>query len=169
MVVDILVAAASIPAAFPAQPIKTSSDSGEIIELHVDAGTISQIWIPDPVLIRHATGQTGTVWALMNISLEPEFKINTGSAADFSKRAIGSIFKAATHSELRRSWKRSKEAGYQFRLAYIRPGWPEAENLLSFDSERMTEVFEFAFEKTIQNEMWTDKIPPAYTMPDDTN
>lgn len=165
MIVDIIVAAASIPAAFPAQAIKTSSNTGDIVELHVDAGTIAQIWIPDPVLIRQATGRTGTVWALMNISIEPDFEISTGSAADLSKRAIGSIFKAAAHSELRRTQTRSGQAGFRFRLAYIRPGWPEADNLLSFEPERMKDVFEFARTRTIQNEMWTDKVPPAYTMP----
>lgn len=165
IIVEIIVAAASIPAAFPAQAIRTSSDTGDIIELHADAGTIAQVWIPDPVLIGQATGRTGAVWALMNISLEPDFKMGTGSAANSSKRAIGSIFKAATHSELRRSWSRSDQAGYQFRLAYIRPGWPEADNLLSFDAERMKEVFEFAWEKTVQKEMWIDNVPAAYTMP----
>lgn len=165
LIVDIIVAAASIPAAFPAQAIKTFSTNGEIVELHVDAGTIAQIWIPDPSLIRQATGKTGTIWALLNISLEPEFEISTGRAANVSKRTIGSIFKAATHSELRRSLDRSKQAGYQFRIAYIRPGWPEAKNLLSFSPERMKEVFEFARAKTVQNEMWINTIPPAYTMP----
>lgn len=164
-IVEIIVAAASIPAAFPAQPIRTSSNGKELIELHVDGGTISQIWIPDPVIVRKATGRSGSVWALMNISLEPEFKLSSGRAADLSKQAIGSVFKSAAYSEVAKAQARSAQAGYLFNLAYIRKGWPEAENVLSFDHVRMETVFDFAFEKSTSEQIWTRTIPPAYTSP----
>ncbi|MDV7143443.1 patatin-like phospholipase family protein [Tropicimonas sp. TH_r6] len=164
-IVDIIVAAASIPAAFPAQPIRTRSNGRELTELHVDAGTIAQVWIPDPVLVRNATGRAGTVWAVMNISLEPEFKLSSGRATDLSKQAIGSVFKSAAYSELTKAHARSRQAGYRFNLAYIREGWPEAENVLSFDPLRMEEVFEFAFDRTLNDEVWTGSIPAAYTTP----
>ncbi len=164
-IVEIIVAATSIPAAFPAQPIRTSSNGKELIELHVDGGTIAQIWIPDPVIVRNATGRSGSVWAVMNISLEPEFKLSSGRAADLSKQAIGSVFKSAAYSELTKAQARSAQAGYRFNLAYIRQGWPEAENVLSFDPAHMERVFEYAFEKTTSKQVWTRTIPPAYTSP----
>ncbi len=164
-IVEIIVAAASIPAAFRAQPIRTTSNGTELVEMHVDAGTIAQIWIPDPITVWNATGRSGTVWAVMNISLEPEFKLNSGRAADLSKQAIGSIFKSAAHSELRRAQARSRQAGYRFNLAYIREGWPEADNVLSFDPARMEEVFEVGFDRTTQGQVWTNTVPSAYTSP----
>ncbi len=158
----VIAASASIPGAFPAVRIVWPGGDGGFEELHVDGGTISQLWAPDPRRLRVAGARTGTVYAILNNALEPAFEVVESDTASVAAASASILLRAASQAELSLLEQQAHTAGFGFQLAYIRAGEPAAQSALDFDPERLREVFEAGRIAASDGAVWTNDVPRSY-------
>lgn len=152
----LLIASASVPAVFPAVPLNLPDGTQE---LHVDGGTVSQIWVPD---LRAVPGTPGTLFAILNNTLEPERRVLSPNPTTIARVAATTVIQSSAHADLSIAEFLAMQRGYDFRLAYIRPGWPVAKNALDFDPESLAPVFERGKSTASNDTVWLDAVPNAY-------
>ena len=163
LIQGIIVASASIPGAFPAVRLEWPGDAEEgFEELHVDGGTIAQIWMPDPRRLRALGAGSGHVYAILNNALEPEYDVVLSDTASVAAASASILFRAGSQAELSLAQAQARAAGYGFQLAYIRPGQPVSESALDFDPERLNEIFEAGRAVAADGSVWTNRVPRIY-------
>jgi hypothetical protein len=109
---DVLVASASIPAAFPPVLIDVQAGSQAFQELHSDGATANQVFtIPDSVLLSAISGRLPRVdkaalYVIINNALIPEFEVVPNSTFSVGSRALSTMIKADAQRHQRDLWLR---------------------------------------------------------------
>lgn len=105
--IDILLASAAIPAVFPPVRIDVMLDGEPRQELHVDGGTVAQIFFapPDIKLSRYEQRYLGrarshTLYLIRNGRLTPQYATTEETALGIARRSIETLIKYQTISDL---------------------------------------------------------------------
>jgi predicted acylesterase/phospholipase RssA len=158
----VIAASASIPGVFPPVRIRWPDAGGGFEGLHVDGGTIAQIWVPDPVLLRAAGARGGTVYAILNNRLEPTYEVISPDTASVASTSASILFRSGSHAELAFIRDRARIAGFRFRLAYIGPDDPASDSSLDFELETLTKVFNASRAAAVSQSVWRERLPQIY-------
>lgn len=148
LISDVLLASSAMPVVFPPVRIAVEVDGDSREELHVDGGTVAQVFFapPDIGLEKFERRNLGSVrsrhlYLVRNGRLEPQYKATEEGPLAIARRAMGTLVKYQAVSDLTRIGKQAAQAGARFSYASIPPGFLEAPKS-EFDRDYMRKLFE---------------------------
>jgi predicted acylesterase/phospholipase RssA len=166
LVRDILIASAAIPAAFPPMMIDVEVDGQHYQEMHVDGGTVTQVFLYPPSLkVRELAEAAGVqrerrVYIIRNARLEPEWSETPRRTLSIAGRAVSSLIATQGIGDLYRTYLNAQRDGIDFNLVFI-PRDFKRQSREAFDREYMQKLFDVGFETGRKGGCWT-KVPPAF-------
>lgn len=105
--IDILLASAAIPAVFPPVRIDVKLDGRLRQELHVDGGTVAQLFFAPPNIELHryerryfGRARTRTLYLIRNGRLTPQYAATEETALGIARRSIETLIKYQTIADL---------------------------------------------------------------------
>jgi predicted acylesterase/phospholipase RssA len=163
---DVLVASASIPAAFPPVMIDVTVDGRPHQEMHVDGAAKSQVFLfPTTLdLARHeavlGVQRDRAAYIVRNARLEPQWEDVPRRTLAIARRAIEAAVRSQGLSDLFRIHVVSMREGIDFNLAYIPTSFTE-DSTEAFDPEFMTQLFNAAYDMASApgGFPWSKEIP----------
>lgn len=168
---DVIVASASIPAAFPPVYIEVEADGETFEEMHVDGGVVAQVFlfgggfsILQEARQRHITPRPIDLYVIRNGMPDPAWKAIAPRLLPIASRSIDTLLKVSGLNDLMRMHAIAARDGMNFHLAYI-PGDLPIEPAEIFDREYMTRLFNLAYETARHGYPWRNQ-PPISLFPD---
>ncbi len=167
---SILIASAAIPGAFPPVMIDVEVNGAAYQEMHVDGGTISQVFIyPPSVNLGEAADTYGferdrVLYVIRNARLDEEWADVERRTFDIASRAIATLIQTQGVGDLYRIYLSSIRDEIDYNLAFI-PSSFDAEREEQFDTAYMNQLFDVGYQMALAGYPW-EKYPPGYN-PDD--
>jgi hypothetical protein len=165
----VLLASASIPGAFPPVMIDVDVDGVRYQEMHVDGGTVTQVFVYPPTLriADEAAARGGDrerrLYVIRNSQLEPDWTVVKRSTLPIAARAVSSLMATQGIGDIYRIYLLADRDAIDFNLAYI-PASFEAPKNGQFDQSYMRALFQRGHDMAVAGYPW-DKYPPGYTRP----
>jgi predicted acylesterase/phospholipase RssA len=168
LIVDVLLASASIPAIFPPVMIDVSIDGQTFQEMHVDGGTVAQAFMYPPSfsLRRFANRAPGAetrqpvVYIIRNGRFSrPEANIERHTLA-IAKQALATMTTASGVNDAYRMYLIAQRDGVAYNLASIEDDF-EVPYKGPFDQGYMRSLFDHGYNKMRGRSVW-QKVPPGY-------
>lgn len=170
LVHKILLASASIPAAFPPVYIEVEADGQRYDEMHVDGGTATQVFLFPGSLDWTELAEKlkvkgkSRVYVIRNSFLEPQWEaVDPPKLAPIAMRSISSLIRAQGIGDLYRIYFRAQRDGIDYNLAYI-PATFDEKPKEAFDPEYMQKLFDLGYELAKARYPW-EKVPPGIEPP----
>lgn len=147
---DVLIASASIPAAFPPVMIEVEADGARYQEMHVDGGVKAQVFLYPPSfgMAARAAGwdpdRRRTAYVIRNSRLTPEPQEVRRRTMAIAGRSISAMIHGQSLTDLARIYLTAKRDNVDFNLASI----PETFQMRPeehFDPVFMTELFQTGY------------------------
>ena len=159
---SILLASASIPGAFPPVMIDADSNGTRYQEMHVDGGTMAQVFFYPPSL---NVGQTGpkrqrTLYIIRNARLDVDWASTERRTMSIAARAIGSLTRTQGIGDLYRIYTTTQRDGIDFNLTYI-PVTFNTPHMEEFDTNYMRSLYAVGMNVAKSNYQW-QKVPPGF-------
>jgi hypothetical protein len=161
----ILLASASIPVAFPPVMFDVVAERKPYQEMHVDGGTVSQIFlVPPSVNPRVALEKIGyrravaSDYIICNSRLRPEWSEVERLTVPIAEKAVSTMISYNRIGDLRRMYSISQRAGASFNLAYIGDDF-QHEHKEDFDQAYMRALYNYAYEKAEKGYPWQHALP----------
>ncbi len=166
LVRDIMIASAAIPAAFPPVMIDVEVDGQHYQEMHVDGGTVTQVFLYPPSLkIKEVSEAAGLkrdrrVYIIRNARFEPEYVETQRRTLSIAGRAVSSLIATQGVGDLYRTYLNAQRDGIDYNLVAI-PDDFRLQPREVFDREYMQKLFDVGFEMGKKGGFWK-KTPPAF-------
>jgi hypothetical protein len=173
LIIDVLLASASIPAVFPPVMLDVTVDGAKHQEMHVDGGTVAQAFIYPPTFsIRGAAARLGvdekTLRARKRVAyvirngrfVRPEESVKLQTIA-IAKEALSTMTTSSGVNDTYRMYLLARRDGVDFNLASIREDFTVPYKG-PFDPSYMQSLFAYGYEKARAGYHW-QKVPPGYT------
>lgn len=165
----ILLASASIPGVFPPVMIDVEVDGVRHQEMHVDGGTIAQVFLYPPSFELAAQAATAgaqrkrSVYIIRNARLDPDWASVERKTMTIAARAIASLTQTQGVGDLYRIYLTTQRDEVDFNLAYIPPDFvvPHREE---FDTHYMRQLYARGKQLGQAGYRW-HKYPPGYAPP----
>jgi len=163
---QVLLASASVPAAFPPVLIEVEADGRVYDELHVDGGATAQVYIYpagidwEHVLQKLEVPDMPDLYVIRNSAFEPKYETVKNKILDITGRSVSSMIRTQGIGNLFKIYLMAKRDGLDYNLAYI-PGTFTEEPMEFFDPVYMKKLFDLAFEQAKDGYAW-EKVPPRY-------
>jgi predicted acylesterase/phospholipase RssA len=179
---DILIASASIPGAFPPVMIDVEVDGKRYQEMHVDGGTMAQVFVyPGSFQPRATAAQVKTqlsaegedsmvervarlaerdrtLYVIRNSKLAPEWSEVERRTLSIAGRAISSLIQTQGVGDLYQLYLITQRDGLNFKLAYIPDDFEHARNE-EFDKTYMNALFQVGYERAQKGYPWETSPP----------
>jgi hypothetical protein len=165
LVRDVIIASASIPAAFPPVMIDVEVDGEHYQEMHVDGGTSTQVFLYPPSLkVREMAEAAGVerdrrIYMIRNARLEPEWAETPRRTLSIAGRAVSSLIATQGVGDLYRTYVNAQRDGIDYNWVSI-PLAFKLQSREAFDREYMQKLFDVGFELGKEGGFWR-KTPPA--------
>jgi hypothetical protein len=163
----ILLASASIPAAFPPVMFDVEANGKPYQEMHVDGGAVSQAFLIPPSLnLRVARARAeyqrkGVVaYIIRNSRLTTEWSDVERLTLSIAQKAVSTMINYNGIGDLYRMYMVTQRAGASFNLAYIGDDF-NAEHKEDFDQAYMRALYHYAYEKAERGYPW-EHAPPGF-------
>ena len=169
LVVDVLVASASIPGVFPPVFIEVEAGGESYDEIHVDGGTSSQVFLyPASLDIRKLRkeldiGGQQRLFLIRNSHLQPRWKAVKPKLAEIAGRSLGTLIRNQGIGDLYRIYLAAQRDGIDYNLAII-PEDFKMESKEQFDPEYMSRLFDLGFRMAQGGYPWK-KEPVGFKPP----
>jgi predicted acylesterase/phospholipase RssA len=163
----ILLASASVPGAFPPQLIDVDVGGKHFQEMHVDGGTMAQVFLFPPSLTEAQVikdyGRTRVVYVIRNARLDADWASVERRTLPITARAVGSLMTTQGIGDLYRIYLTTQKDQMDFNLAYIPPTFnvPHKEE---FDPGYMQQLYAVGEQLGQAGYQW-QKYPPGYESP----
>jgi len=164
LIIDVLLASASIPGAFPPVFIQVERDGMTYDEIHVDGGAVQQAFVyPStidwPVILEKldARGRP-QLYIIRNSLLKPRWEPIEASIFTLTKTALASLIRTQGLGDLNRMYLVAQRDGADFHLAYI-PDSFEMEPHEPFDQAYMNGLYDLGQAMTKDGYPWAT-LPP---------
>ncbi|MCC6677737.1 MAG: patatin-like phospholipase family protein [Phycisphaerales bacterium] len=170
LVRKIMIASASIPGAFPPVLIDVKVDGVKYQEMHVDGGTMTQVFLYPPSLkLREEAAERGVMrerraYVIRNARLDPEWAEVDRSTMTIAGRAIESLIQTQGLGDLYRIYLNAQRDGIDFNLAFIPADFKELSKE-PFDPAYMTKLFDRGYQMMKKGYPW-EKSPPGFEAAD---
>jgi predicted patatin/cPLA2 family phospholipase len=167
---SILVASAAIPGAFPPVMFDVTVNGKAYQEMHVDGGTISQVFLyPPSINVEEASEKFGVqrerkLYVIRNARLDPEWASVERQIFGIASRAISTLIQNQGVGDLYQIFLTAQRDNIDYNLAFI-PSTFDAVHKEQFDTEYMNELFGLGVAMAKPGYPW-EKFPPGYN-PDD--
>ncbi len=167
LVRHILLASASIPAAFPPVMFDVEVNGKHYQEMHVDGGAVSQAFVVPPSLnLRKGREASGlrrrgvVVYIIRNSHLTTQWSDVEQLTLPIAGKAVSTLINYNGVGDLYREYLVTKRAGATFNLAYIGDEF-HAAHKAPFDQAYMRALYRFAYEKSAKGYPW-GHAPPGF-------
>jgi predicted patatin/cPLA2 family phospholipase len=167
LVRKILLASASIPAAFPPVLFDVEANGKHYQEMHVDGGAVSQSFLaPAKLDIRAALHDAGyqrpyaNLYVIRNGRLHTEWSDTDKLTFTIAQRSVSVLTNYSGVHDLYKMYMISRRANASFHLAYI-PDEYIIEHKYDFDPVYMSRLFNYAYDKAAHGYPW-DLGPPGF-------
>jgi hypothetical protein len=159
----ILLASASIPAAFPPQFFTVTAGGEEFQEMHCDGGVEAEVMLYENAIKPWTIGgqRERKVYIIRNQQVYPQWKYVKPQLKYIATRGIDSLTKSQGVGDLYRIYVYAQRDGIDYHLAYIPqnfPGKPKSE----FDPAYMNQLFDYAYNLAKAGYPWS-KYPPDFS------
>lgn len=155
----VLLASASIPGAFQPVMIDIEIDGVRHQEMHVDGGTVAQLFLYpgslDPSLLPGRSRQTAYI--IRNARLHPEHAEVERRTISIAGRAIGTMLQSSGYSDVVQAYFLTKRDDVDYNLEYIGADFKVARSGL-FDQAYMRALFDYGY--ATASRPW-HKAPPG--------
>lgn len=161
---SILLASASIPGAFPPVMIDVNLDGTKYQEMHVDGGTMTQVFLyPPSISAEGAVKRKRVLYIVRNARLNPDWASTVRRTMTIAMRAIDSLTTTQGIGDLYRIYATTERDGIDFNLTFIPPTFntPHREQ---FDTAYMQSLYNVGFEAAKAGYQW-QKYPPGFAAP----
>jgi predicted acylesterase/phospholipase RssA len=161
---DVLLASASIPGAFPPVPIVVEAGGERFLELHVDGGVTRSVTI-GPTGLADVLDMTAPfpirrrIFVIQNNTLAPPYQPVERTISGIAARTVSTLIRAQSAGDLTRIWVTAERAGAEFHLAFVPPGLGAA-SATDFDPETMRRLYDAAFAAARDGVDWL-RTPPG--------
>ncbi len=163
----ILLASASIPAAFPPVIFDVEANGRPYQEMHVDGGAVSQAFLVPPSLNTHAALERSgykrkdvVSYIIRNSRLTTEWTDVEQTTLPIAERAVSTMINYNGVGDLYRMYLVTQRAGASFNLAFITPDF-QAPHPEEFDPTFMRALYHYAYEKAERGYPW-EHAPPGF-------
>ena len=159
---SVLLASASIPGAFPPVMIDVNVGGTRHQEMHVDGGTMAQVFFYPPSLNLAKTGvqRQRTLYIIRNARLDADWASVERRTMSIAARAIGSLTRTQGIGDLYRIYTTTERDGIDFNLTYI-PRTFNTPHLQEFDTNYMKQLYDVGLQSAKAGYQW-DKYPPGF-------
>lgn len=162
----IMLASASIPAAFPPVMFDVEARGAPYQEMHVDGGAVSQAFLVPPSVNPHlAQAEAGyhrkiVAYIIRNSRLTTEWNDVERQTLSIGERAVSTMINYSGVSDFYRMYMVTRRANASFNLAYIGDDF-RADHKDDFDQSYMRALYRYAFDKAAKGYPWQD-APPGF-------
>jgi predicted acylesterase/phospholipase RssA len=162
----ILLASASIPAAFPPVMFEVEANGKSYEEMHVDGGAVSQAFLVPPSLnareIMEKSGYRRNVaaYVIRNSRLVTDWSDVDRQTLSIAEKAVSTLINYNGVGDLYRMYMVTQRAKASFNLAFIGSDF-NALHVTDFDPEYMRALYRFAYEKAARGYAW-EHAPPGF-------
>ena len=167
---SILVASASVPGGFPPVMIDVEAGGRHYQEMHVDGGTVAQVFVYPPSLDLEAVAEQQGIererhlYVIRNARLDPEWSSVERYIFDIVGRAIQTLIQSQGIGDLYEIYLIAQRDGLDYNLAYIPPTF-DFEHTEEFGTAYMNALFDLAYAAAVDGYRW-QKLPPGYRAAD---
>jgi predicted acylesterase/phospholipase RssA len=164
---SILIASAAIPGAFPPVMIDVEVDGQPYQEMHVDGGTLAQVFVYPPSLkvgeLARAQGieRERRLYVIRNARLDPDWAQVERRTMTIAGRAVSALLHSQGVGDLYRIYQIAQRDAVDYNLAYI-PTTFKAPHKEEFDTEYMRALFAVGYDMAAKGYPW-QKAPPGWT------
>lgn len=170
--IDVVLASASFPVAFPPVYIAVERDGVRYWQMHVDGGVRESVFfydfVDDSLTVLAELGLSRAdidmeAYLLNNSTLyaETTYKPLPGKVLSIAQATMYALMRKTTLGSLYRLWVQALISGTDFYLSYIPPEYELFENSLDFDRTNMHRLFTFGYNQALQGKAWWHQ--PAVT------
>jgi hypothetical protein len=160
----VLLASASIPGAFPPVMIDVTVDGTHYQEMHVDGGTMAQVFLYPPSLsIANSPQRKRTLYIIRNARLDPDWSSVERRTLSIATRAIGSLTRTQGIGDLYRIYTTAQRDGLDYNLTYIPVTFNTPHNE-EFDTTYMRSLYAVGEQAAKSGHVW-QKYPPGFEAP----
>ena len=162
----VILASASIPAAFPPVLIEVEADGKRYDELHVDGGTASQVFLYPAGLDWRIVAQklevkgTPKVYVIRNSILKPVWETVKPKIMPIAGYSIDSLIRTQGIGDMYLIYLDCQRDGIDYNLAYI-PDDFSIKPKEDFDPVYMGKLYDLAYQLAKNGYPW-DKAPPGF-------
>lgn len=163
----VLLASASIPAAFPPVLFDVEANGKTYQEMHVDGGAVSQAFLVPPSLnTREVLQRSGfqrkavVAYIIRNGRLTAEWSDVDRLTLPIAEKAVSTLINYNGVGDLYRMYLVTQRAGATFNLAYIGDDF-NAKHPEDFDQGYMRALYRFAYDKAVKGYPW-GHAPPGF-------
>jgi len=146
---DVLLAATSIPGAFPPVLIDVEAGGHKFQEMHSDGGLNNQFFVaPEPLLSPTSAYRlpASEIFVIINTRLTPDFQVTERDMLPILGRAVSTGVKTLTRVMADRAYAAARRSNVPFSIATISPNFA-APSRGAFDPDYMKALFEFGSEQ----------------------
>ncbi len=162
----ILLASAAIPGLFPPVLIDVESGGQRFQEMHVDGGTVAQMFLyPASLQLtreaeRRNLRRDRIAYLIRDDRLDPEWANTNRQFLTISQRAIATMIHTSGVNDVFRIYATTLRDKVAFRLAFIGTDFPSVEHK-PFDQAYMNALFDYAYQKARNGYPWAT-VPPGF-------
>jgi hypothetical protein len=161
---SVLLASASIPGAFPPVMIDVSVNGARYQEMHVDGGTMAQVFLyPPSISVADSPPRKRVLYIVRNARLDPDWSSVERRTLSIATRAIGSLTRTQGVGDLYRIWATAQRDGIDYNLTYIPATFSTPHNE-EFDTAYMRSLYEVGERAAKAGHQW-QKYPPGFEAP----
>ena len=161
---NILLASASIPGAFPPVMIDVNVGGTRYQEMHVDGGTMAQVFLYPPSLsLGNSPQRKRVLYIIRNARLDADWASVERRTLSIATRAIASLTRTQGIGDLYRIYATAQRDGLDFNLTYI-PKTFNTPHKEEFDTAYMRSLFDVGLQAGKDAREW-QKYPPGFQAP----
>jgi predicted acylesterase/phospholipase RssA len=161
---SILLASASIPGAFPPVLIDVDVGGTRYHEMHVDGGTMAQVFFYPPSINLSKLGadmqRKRVLYIIRNARLDVDWASVERRTLSIASRAIASLTRTQGIGDLYRIYATTERDGIDFNLTYIPPTF-KTPHLEEFDTNYMQQLYAVGQQAAQSAAPW-QKYPPGF-------
>lgn len=161
---NVLLASASIPGAFPPVMIDVNLGGTRYQEMHVDGGTVTQVFLyPSSLQVSAAAARKRVLYILRNARLDPDWSSTERRTMTIAMKAMDSLIRTQGIGDLYRIYTTTNRDGIDFNLTYI-PSTFNTPHKEQFDTAYMKSLYDVGRQAASAGYTW-HKYPPGYEAP----
>ena len=167
---NVLVASTAIPILFPPVYIDVESATGKFDEMHVDGGTVGQMFFYGSAIdwkqvLENASGMDdpadqSQLFLIIDGEVDPDYQHVQRRLTSITDRTVKTLIKVSAWSSLYRMYLHAQSGGYGFQYVGLPEDYESASDA-PYDPQEMRRMFDLGFEMGRSGRGWKT-VPPGF-------